>query len=513
MAMHPSHFAISTPDKLAAIFVPSGQTVTYAQLEKSANQAAHLFRSRGLHTDDTIAFCIDNQPAYLEAAWGAQRAGLVFTILSTRLTAPELAYIVNDCNAKLLVLSAALADRIPELRSSCPQLQDIYLTGEEVPTEVSWERALAAQPVELIADPACGQVLMYSSGTTGRPKGVKKPRPAGAFDQVNALNAAIAADDAFPADRICLSTAPLYHAAPYRQMSAILSYGGTCIVMQKFDAELALKCIQQYGVTHSQWVPTMFYRLLRLPEEVRNQYDLSSHVSASHGAAPCAIPLKEAMIDWWGPILEEYYSGTEGVGVCKISSAEWLKHKGSVGKSYLGKIHILDDNGIELPCGEAGNVYFASKTAFEYLNDPVKTREATSAGGLLTYGDIGYLDAEGYLYLTDRRSFTIVSGGVNIYPQEIENALLMHPAVADVAVFGMPNPEFGEEVKAVVELINIGRATPELAQELINFCREKIGSLKSPRSLSFEPKLPRHDTGKLYKRLLRDKYLSLQKSS
>ncbi len=511
--MHPSHFAIRTPDKVAARFVPSGESLTYAELESSANQGAHFFRSAGLNTGDTVALCLGNQQAYLEAVWAAQRAGLIFTVVSTRLSAPELAYIVNDCGAKLLVLSATLAGLAQELRAACPQLRDVYVAGQAPASENSWERAIAQQAATPIADPACGQEMMYSSGTTGRPKGVKKTRPAGAFDQANRFNAALVAGDKNVADRVYLSTAPLYHAAPYRQLSVALSYGATCIVMQRFDAESALQYMEQYRVTHSQWVPTMFYRLLRLPESSRMRYDLSSHAFASHGAAPCAIPLKQAMIDWWGPILEEYYAGTESVGVCTISSHEWLAHQGSVGKSKSGKIVILDALGQELACGETGHIYFANSHAFEYLNDPAKTREATGPGGLQTFGDIGHLDAEGYLYITDRKSFTIVSGGVNIYPQEIENALLSHPAVADAAVFGIPNEEFGEEVKAVVELVEFAHAAPALAQELIEFCRKTIGSLKSPRSLDFEEKLPRHDTGKLYKRFLRDKYLAAEKSA
>jgi acyl-CoA synthetase (AMP-forming)/AMP-acid ligase II len=348
--------------------------------------------------------------------------------------------------------------------------------------------------------------MLYSSGTTGRPKGVKRPMTGEPFDAPVLGYQLYRRLYGIDENTVYLSPAPLYHAAPLVFTSCVMAWGGTVVVMDRFDAEQSLSLIERHRVTHSQWVPTMFVRLLRLPEATRRHHDLSSHRCAVHAAAPCPIEIKRQMIAWWGPIIHEYYAGSEGNGFVVIDSPDWLAHPGSVGRAVLGEISILDDDGKQLPQGEAGAIYFANGPAFEYHNDPAKTRSAYSAEGWSTLGDVGYVDQDGYLYLTDRKAYMIISGGVNIYPQEAENVLTGHPQVVDVAVFGVPNEEFGEEVKAVVQPVDMNQATPELAAELIAYCRARLADVKCPRSIDFDPELPRHPTGKLYKRLLRDRY-------
>ncbi|MGQ3031368.1 MAG: AMP-binding enzyme, partial [Ferrovibrionaceae bacterium] len=281
--------------------------------------------------------------------------------------------------------------------------------------------------------------------------------------------------------------------------------GATVIVMERFDAAAALALIARHRVSHAQWVPTMFVRLLKLPEAQRKAHDLSSLVCAVHAAAPCPIEIKQRMIDWWGPIVWEYYAGTEANGATIISSAEWLTHKGSVGRAVLGEIHVMNDRDEEVAVGEQGVIYFGNGPGFEYLNDPEKTASSRNARGWSTLGDIGRVDAEGYLYLTDRVANMIISGGVNIYPQEIENILICHPGVADVAVIGVPDDEFGEAVKAVVQPA-AGEGSARLADELVALCRDRLAHYKCPRSVDFVDSLPRHPNGKLFKRLLRERY-------
>ena len=306
-----------------------------------------------------------------------------------------------------------------------------------------------------------------------------------------------------------LSPAPLYHSAPLFYCMSTIRLGATVICMETFDPVDALRYIEKYKVTHSQWVPTMFVRMLKLPEAERTQFDLSSHRCAIHAAAPCPVEIKLQMIEWWGPIIEEYYSATEGMGATYINSEQYLTHPGSVGKTMLAPIHIVDEDGNDLPPGEVGTVYFEPSTSapgFEYHKDPEKTAETFDAQGWASVGDMGYLDEEGYLYLTDRRTFMIVSGGVNIYPQEAENVLINHPQVFDVAVFGIPDTDMGEKVHAVVQPARWDDAGPELERELLAYCREHLAHYKCPKAIDFERELPRQPTGKLYKRLLRDRY-------
>ncbi|HEY5209145.1 MAG TPA: acyl-CoA synthetase [Stellaceae bacterium] len=502
--MHPSQFAASQPGKAAIIMAATGETVTYAELDARALRGARMLRDLGLRSGDHLAFMLENRPAFHELYWAAQRAGLYITPISTRLTAAEIEYILNDTGAKLFVSSHAMApvvEKIPVPRG----LRCLMLDGT-IPGFEAFETLVARYPATPIPDPLAGGPMLYSSGTTGRPKGVKRVLAGEPFDALPSNYALTRGLYNLNQDTVYLSPAPLYHAAPLVFTNSVLSSGGTIIVMDHFDAEQALALIERHRVTTSQWVPTMFVRLLRLPDATRCKYDLSSHQVAVHAAAPCPVEIKRAMIDWWGPILHEYYAGSEGNGFVVIDSHEWLAHPGSVGRAILGELRILDEDSREQPADVPGAIYFANGPAFEYHNDPAKTQAAYNAQGWSTLGDVGYLDREGYLYLTDRKAYMIISGGVNIYPQETENVLTGHPGIVDVAVFGVPNTEFGEEVKAVVQPVDMALATPAFAAELIAYCRERLADVKCPRSIDFDPELPRHPTGKLYKRLVRDRY-------
>ena len=445
---------------------------------------------------------------FLEICWGAQRAGLIFTPISTHLKRDETAYILENCGAKLFIAShslAAVAGEILALGTSRIKhylMVDGILDGYE-----SWDDSIGLQPAERIADEANGVPMLYSSGTTGKPKGVFLPPASDDVNAVHPLAGSLGAVFGFGEETVYLSPAPLYHAAPLHYNMMALYQGGTSVVMETFDAEAALALIEEHRVTHSQWVPIMFVRMLKLPEEVRGRYDVSSMQFAIHAAAPCPIEVKEQMIAWWGEVIVEYYAASEGIGITMIDSANWLTHKGSVGPSLTGSVHVVDDEGNELPPGEIGTIYFSGEQVqFSYHDEPGKTAEAFNERGWATTGDLGYLDQDGFLYLTDRKNFMIISGGVNIYPQEIENLLITHGKVADVAVFGIPNEEFGEEVKAVVQPMNWADATDEVAIEIMEWLRERISHIKLPRSLDFHQQLPRMDNGKLYKRHLVEEY-------
>jgi long-chain acyl-CoA synthetase len=500
--MSSRHFAHAPDGKTALIFSNGGQ-LTYGALDRAANQAAQLMRALGLRRGDVVAVLMENNPQFPVFCSAATRAGLYFCCISTQLAPAEVAYILQDSGAKLLLTSGRNAALAADVAAQVPGLAQRFITDGACTGFQSWELALAMQPHTPIADESEGQDLLYSSGTTGLPKGVKAALAApGAESTMARLTALNVAHYGLGADTVYLSPGPLYHAAPLRWLLVTLRLGATAVVMDGFEAEQALQLIAQHRVTHSQWVPTMFVRLLRLPEAVRRAHDLSSMRCAVHAAAPCAVDVKRAMIAWWGPILWEYYAGTESNGATVISSAEWLAHPGSVGRAAMGRVHVLSEAGEELPARSIGAIYFSGGPAFEYLNDPGKTQSVHDTRGRSTIGDIGWLDEEGYLYLTDRQSNMIISGGVNIYPQEAENVLIAHPSVQDVAVIGVPNAEFGEEVKALVQLSDPSQASPELGQTLMAWCRERIAALKCPRSLSFVPELPRHANGKLVKRQL-----------
>jgi acyl-CoA synthetase (AMP-forming)/AMP-acid ligase II len=503
--MHPGIIADRSPDKIAYTMAETGEHVTFGELEAGANQAAHLFRSLGLERGGHIAILLENHKRFFQICWAAQRAGLYYTAISWRLQQEEVEYIVNNCEARVFITSKERKAVVEPLIDRMPNVMGRYMLDGTVDGFESWEEALDRMPATPIADQSEGQSMLYSSGTTGYPKGVKKPLPEQAYgegEEINLMAALYGADE----DSIYLSPAPLYHAAPLGFTMGLIRYGVRVIVMEHFEAERALELIQNYQVTHSQWVPTMFVRMLKLPDEVRLSYDVSSLRCAIHAAAPCPIPVKEQMIDWWGPVIYEYYAGTEGNGFVQLNSEEWLAHKGSVGRPLNCEVHICDDEGNELPVGESGTIFMSGGGEFEYYKDEEKTAGSRHPRGWSTLGDVGYLDEDGYLYLTDRKHFMIISGGVNIYPQEAENVLITHDKVMDVAVFGVPNEEFGEEVKAVVQPKNMADVTPELAIELMDYCRSKLSHVKCPRSVDFREELPRHPTGKLYKRLLKDEY-------
>lgn len=502
--MHPSRHAVTQPDKPAVIMAETGETLSYAELDARSNRVAQLFRSRGLKRGDVVALFLENHLRYLELAWGAQRSGLFYVCISCKLTAPEVDYILRDSGARLLVTQAALEKVASALDT--PGVDRLMLDGATHGFEDA-EAVLALMAPEPIEDESAGVDMLYSSGTTGRPKGVKVALPdPPQIDTPNALVMLAHHLYGVGPDTIYLCPAPLYHAAPLRWTMTVQRFGGTAVVMAHFDPEAALQAIERYHVTHAQFVPTHFVRMLKLPEEVRARYDTSSLKVAFHAAAPCPVPVKQAMFDWWGPIIHEYYAGSEGNGMTAIGPADWLAHPGSVGRAVHGIVHICDEDGNDLPPRETGLVYFESPTEFEYHNDPEKTASARNRHGWSTLGDVGWMDEEGFLYLTDRQSFMIISGGVNIYPQEIENHLVTHPAVADVAVVGGPHDEMGEEVIAVVQLVEGRTGSPELATELTAFCRQSLSGIKTPRRIDFVDELPRHATGKLYKRLLRDRY-------
>jgi long-chain acyl-CoA synthetase len=504
--MYPGHFAQEFPTKPAVIMGSSGAVLTYGELDERSNQLAHLFRSAGLKPGDHVALFMENHVRYLEVAWAAMRSGLYLTAINSFLTPGEVAYIVEDCEAQVFITSAAKAEVASQVelppRVTLRLMIDGQLDGFD-----SYEASIATQPMTPVENETLGTLMLYSSGTTGRPKGIKRALPGihpGAPDP-SVAGLKVLYD--YRPSMVYFSPAPMYHAAPLAFSIWAQRYGGTVVIMERFDPEDALTLIERHRVTHSQWVPTMFVRMLKLSDEERNRHDLSSLEVAIHAAAPCPVPVKRQMIEWWGPKLFEYYAGTEGNGSTFISSQDWLRKPGSVGRAANGVVHILDEDGVAQPAGSEGTVWFSGGGEFEYHNAPEKNAESHRAGGLSTLGDVGYLDEDGFLFLTDRKAYMIIAGGVNIYPREIEDVLVTHPSVADVAVFGIPNDDLGEEVKAVVQPVDMALAGPELAAELLSFCGEHLARFKVPRSLDFEAELPRLPTGKLYKRLLRDRYL------
>jgi long-chain acyl-CoA synthetase len=509
MSNFPGTYAASKPDHPAYVMASTGRSVSYRELDDAANRLSHLIRSCGAEHGDHVAFCLENHEDYFKVAWGCVYAGVYWTAMSSRLTVDEMEYILDDCGAKVFITSAYKKEAAVELLDRNPGLTHRFVLDIDLDGYERLEDAIATQSPEPLPDPRYeGQDMLYSSGTTGRPKGVKLPLTESALGGENAVSGAGALLFGFEESAVYLSPAPLYHAAPLRFTMGIHRTGGTVIVMEHFDPEQALVLIDRYKATTSQWVPTMFVRMLKLPDDVRAKYDVSSLKVAIHAAAPCPVPVKERMIEWWGPVLHEYYAGTEGNGFVYTNSQDWLAHKGTVGRSIAGALHICDEDGEEVPVGQEGTVYFESGASFEYHNDPDKTEDSRDpkGRGWSTLGDIGRLDEDGFLYLTDRKAYMIITGGVNVYPQEAENVLTMHPAVLDVAVIGVPNEDFGEEVKAVVQVADGYEPSDELGREIIAYTREHLADVKCPRSVDFRDELPRHPTGKLYKRLLRDEY-------
>ena len=500
------------PDKRALIFADDGVTVTYRQLEERSNRVAQALHAWGLRPGDGIAVVLANEEHFFDFYWAAMRSGLYFTPVNWHLSADEMQYVVDDCDARVLVASAHFGERIQAIVAGAGKIERKISVGGDIPDFERYEDAVAPFPATRLEDEREGAAMLYSSGTTGRPKGVRPPLPLDPVGTGAVLPGVMAFTMFFGLEEgdTYLCPGPLYHTAPLAFTALQHRIGATALVMERFEPERALRYIEQHRVTTSQWVPTHFVRLLKLPADVRRRYDLSSLKIAIHAAAPCPVPIKERMIDWLGPKVVEYYAGTEGGGTL-IRSDEWLTHKGSVGRHWAGgKVHILDENDGEVDApGVDGAIYFEApedpQARFRYHKDDAKTAD-TYRGRLFTLGDVGHLDPDGYLYLTDRRSHMIISGGVNIYPQEVENCLAAHPRIDDVAVIGVPHEDMGEEVKAVVQLAPGESPSPALERELIEYVRERIAHYKAPRSIDFVDELPRLDNGKIYKRLLRERY-------
>jgi long-chain acyl-CoA synthetase len=507
--MYPGVHTKIRADQPAFIMAQTGVAVTYAELEQRTNRLAHFLRSRGLKRLDHYAIFMENNDRYIESCGAGERAGLYFTCVNSFLTTDELAYIVNNSESRILIISEETRATALAAIGQCPKVEAVLVVdgpgdGDRI---LNLDAATAGFPATPIADETIGTAMLYSSGTTGRPKGILRPLPDQPPSQQLPLFDFLQKLWRYREGLVYLSPAPLYHAAPQASVNLVIRNGGTAIIMERFDPERYLQLVERYRPTHSQLVPTMFSRMLKLPDATRSRYDLSSLEVAIHAAAPCPIQVKEQMIAWWGPIIHEYYGATEGLGFAACDSEQWLAHRGTVGKILLGELHVLDENMQPCPKETPGTLWFKTATPFEYFNDPAKTKESRSQdGSMSTVGDVGYVDDDGFLYLTDRATFMIVCGGVNIYPQECENLLITHPKVADAAVFGVPNEDLGEEVKAVVQVAPGVEASADLVNELMDFCRAYLSHQKCPRSIDFEDELPRLPTGKLYKGVLRDRY-------
>ncbi len=511
--MYAAEHAKSHPDQAAFVMATSGETLTFGEYEKRCNRLAQLYRDVGLRRGDHVAFFLENNLRIFECEGAAERTGLYFTAINSYLSAEETAYIVNDSSARVVVTSAAMfavASGLPQL---CPAVERwLVVDRADGPDASPWEgyeSAVAGYPDTPVDDEELGAAMLYSSGTTGQPKGILRPLPETKPNESLPLAMGLKLLWRMGDGMVYLSPAPLYHSAPQASVSIAVRSGATSVIMERFDATQWLELVGRYRVTHCQMVPTMFSRLLKVPAERRGAADLSSLEVIIHAAAPCPIPVKEQMIDWLGPILIEYYAATEANGITVCDSHEWLAHPGTVGRAVLGEVVITDDIGNRLPPGTPGTIYFRGATNFSYYNAPQKTAECTieTASGIMsTVGDVGYVDDDGWLFLTDRRTYMIISGGVNIYPQEAENLLITHPKVMDAAVIGVPNEDLGEEVKAIVQPVPGVASDTALANELIAFCREHLAHYKCPVSVDFVEELPRLPTGKLYKRLLRERY-------
>jgi long-chain acyl-CoA synthetase len=504
---HPSLHAARHPDKIVYRIADSDEMMTYGELEARSNQAAHLLRQLGLKAGDHFAGLLSNRLDMLVIAWAAQRSGLYFTPISTHLPAAEVAYIVDNSGAKALITEAMFEELIARLPEDLTGRVVLFCVGDPIPGFRRFDLEMAAMPETPITDQVTGYNMFYSSGTTGRPKGIKPPFTGADITMIGPLQLKLCRDvTGLGPDAVYLSPAPLYHAAPLLFVMMAAALGGEAVIERKFDAESFLRHVEQYRITHSQLVPTMFVRMLKLTPEVRSRYDLSSLRCAVHAAAPCPEHVKRAMIDWWGPILVEYYGASEAYGVTMVDSRDWLDHPGTVGRAVVGEVRIVGEDGRVLGPREVGTLYFANGPKFSYHGEPEKTAQAFNAQGWATVGDVGYVDEEGYLYLTDRKAYVINSGGVNVYPQQCEDLLTAHEAVLDAAVFGVPDEDMGEVVKAVVQLAPGFAPSAELEAALITYCRDHLASIACPRSVDFVSELPRTPTGKLNKRFLRDQY-------
>lgn len=510
--MNPFLIARENPNRLATVLTASGETMRYGELDDLSRRIAAGMHALGLERGDHVALLISNDLMFHPVCWGAWFAGLYFTPISTRLRYDEVKYIVTNCDAKLVVAGSEFEDLLLALRADLAEPRHWYVTvggSGRLPGIEQLTAGLA--PLEVGLDEQVGTDMLYSSGTTGRPKGIV-PGTLQTRDAPYPLATLLKWLYGFGSETRYLSPAPLYHGSPVKYSMAIHRFGGTNVVMEKFDAEAALAAIDRHGVTHSQWVPTMLHRLARLPDHVKARYNLSSHRVAIHAAAPCPIELKRQIIGWWGPIVHEFYAGSEAVGYTAIDTAKWLQRPGSVGRSVLGELHIVGEDGAEAPAGTVGQIYFGNSPRIAYHKDPEKTAGAYLPNGWITLGDMGWVDHEGYLYLSDRKDFMIITGGVNVYPKEIEDVLVMHPAIEDAAVFGLPNEEFGEEVKAVVQPVTWPADETAFIAEVMTYCRETLSAIKMPKSFDLAESLPRHENGKLYKKPLRESYLAARRT-
>ena len=480
-----------------------GAVLTYGELEALTNQIARVMRRLGLRRGDHVAAAILNDPIMYALVWASYRAGVYFTPIPGVSSAPDVAYVVVNSEAKLVVIDArieGLIETVPALVDTSPLWLSVGGEAGGIPSLLDEAHRESTDP---LPDETPGSLMLYTSGTTGHPKGVWRPLPASA-DGPPPFVGDLMTTFGFDADTRYLSTAPLYHAAPLRFSLSVTAAGGTVQMMRTFDAAAALDLLDEAEITFSQWVPTMFQRLLALPEERRAAYRAPRHRVALHAAAPCPIPVKREMIGWWGPILQEYYAGSESVGMCFITAEEWLRKPGSVGRCIRGKLHILDDADEELPDDSIGRIFFSGMPPFEYFHAPEKTRERQSPQGYRTLGDIGRRDADGFLYLTDRQDDMIISGGVNIYPQELEAAIMESPDVEDCAVVGLPDGLYGEKAVAFV-VPRPGHDRGEAFADRIDaHCRTRLGRVKRPKEIRIMTELPRTPTGKLLRRALRD---------
>ena len=501
--MNIADHAVTAAQSPALIF--DGGAISYGELYARSQRVAAVLHDAGLRRGDGVALVLPNRPEFFEITWGCQLSGLYYTAVNTHFTPDEVAYVIDDSDAKAVFVDAAMTGLASRIRDANTAAGVRIAVGGQLPGWRFYEDALttAGDPPPL----SDGSEMLYSSGTTGRPKAVRRPLPAdgnGSWAQ-SVLQMALIHHYGMNPSSVYLSPAPMYHAAGVNYTMAVNRAGAASIIMRKFDAETVLRLIESHQVTHAQFVPTMFVRMLKLPAEIRQKYDVSSLRYVIHAAAPCPVDVKHRMMEWFGPIIHEYYGGTEGFAGTTIGPEEWLTHPGSVGIP-MARVHVVGEDGQELPVGESGELYFEGGPDFEYFKDPAKTASVSNERGWRSLGDMGHVDKDGYMYLTDRSTFMIVSGGVNIYPQEAENLLVMHPKLLDAAVFGVPNDEFGEEVKAVVQPIDGVRPGPELEAELIEYCRAHLAGYKCPRTVEFDPELPRDPSGKLYKRRIRERY-------
>jgi len=499
-------YASETPER-PAILAPAGDR-SFDQLNARANQLVRALRARGLQAGDAVALVCTNRPEFAEVYSAVLRCGLRLTPINWHLTGPEMAYIVNDCGARALIGDVRVAEALGAAAAEIPKTDVRIAIGGALSGFDRYDEVLEEESTADLTDPTLGATMLYTSGTTGRPKGVRRSAPA----RVRPGLALVAHHTNYQRERdMNLCTGPLYHAAPLAfSLAGPLAAGVGIVLMERWDSEEALRLIEQHRITHTHMVPTMFHRLLSLTESVRSQYDLSSMAMILHGAAPCPVAIKGALMEWLGPIVYEYYAATEGWGSF-VTPEVWLERPGTVGKPEDGQVRIAGESGDALPPGEVGKIYLRTPThdRFKYHGDKAKTRGAyDSSGEYFTLGDVGYLDEQGYLYLTDRSADLIISGGVNIYPAEVDAVLLSHPAVADCATIGIPSEDWGEEVRAVVELRAGQVGTDALSGELTAFCRERLAHYKCPRGIDFTHTLPREDSGKIFRRRVREKYWS-----